>query len=134
MKGAKSNDAEFGGTLKMNYVEIPVLLRVDVPVSGGTKPYFYGGPAVSFKASCNVEATSQGVTVSASCDELEAQGAKLKSVDYGVVVGAGLGFDVGGRLLTIGARYNHSLADIAENSDTKHRVISILATFEFPWK
>jgi hypothetical protein len=133
MKGATSNDVDVGSTFKMNYAEIPVLLRVDIPASGGTKPFFYGGPAVSFKVSCDIEATSQGSTVSASCDELESQGVKVKTVDYGVVVGGGLAFDVGGRAFTIGARYDHSLGKIVEDSDSKHRVISILATLEFPW-
>jgi hypothetical protein len=133
-KGAVSHEpASASATLKMNYVEVPVLLRVDVPASGELRPFLYAGPAVSFKASCNVEATDQGVSVSTSCDELNAQGAKLKTVDYGLVGGGGVAFNVGGRAFSIGARYDHSLGKISSDGDVKHRVISVLATFEFPW-
>lgn len=137
-KGAVSNQTEPDGTktsatLKMNYVEVPVLLRLDVAPSGDVRPFVYAGPAISFKASCNIEGTSQGVSISSSCDALDAQGAKLKTVDYGLVGGGGVAFNVGGKAFSIGARYDHSLGKISSDDDAKHRVISVLATFEFPW-
>ncbi len=132
-KGVTGNDTDVDATLKMDYVEVPVLLRVEVPTSGGVKPFLYGGPAVSFKARCKIEVSGQGVNINSNCDELESPGMKLKTVDYGLVGGGGLAFDVGGRTFSIGARYDHSLGKIADASDSKHRVISVLATFEFPW-
>ena len=133
MKGAKFNDAGVTGTLKMNYIEIPVLARFDVPSSGGVRPFFYVGPSVSFKVSCDVTAEFQGQSESASCDDPTLGEANVKSVDYGAIVGAGLAFDVSGRAFTLGARYDHSLAKISDNSDIKHRVISVVGTLEFPW-
>jgi hypothetical protein len=137
-KGAVSNENQPSGvkatsTLKMNYVEVPVLLRLDVSPSGDVRPFLYGGPAIAFKASCNVEGTSQGVSISSTCDAFEVQGAKVNTVDYGLIGGGGVAFNVGGRALSIGARYDHSLRKISSDSDVKHRVISVLATFEFPW-
>jgi hypothetical protein len=137
-KGAVSNGTEPNGTkttatLKMNYVEVPVLLRLDLSPSGDTRPFLYAGPAISFKASCTIEGTSQGVSISSTCDALEVQGAKVKTVDYGLIGGGGVAFNVGGRAFSIGARYDHSLGKISSDSDVKHRVISVLATFEFPW-
>jgi hypothetical protein len=131
-KGITDKETDVDAKLKMNYVEVPVLLRVEVPTSGGVKPFFYGGPAISFKASCNIEVSGQGVNINSNCDDLESPGMKLKTVDYGLVAGGGLAFDVGGKTFSIGARYDHSLGKIADGSDTKHRVISVLATLEFP--
>lgn len=132
-KGIESHDSGVDASLKMNYVQVPLLVRVEVPASGGTKPFLYGGPAISFKASCNVEVSGQGTNISSGCDNLESDNNKLKAVDYGLVAGGGLLFDVGGRKFSIGARYDHSLAKISPSSDSKHRVISVLATLEFPW-
>jgi hypothetical protein len=132
-KGIESHESDLDASLKMNYVQVPVLVRVEIPASGGTKPFVYGGPAIAFKASCNVEVSGQGTNISSGCDNLESDSEKLKTVDYGLVAGGGLLFDVGGRKFSIGARYDHSLGKISDSSDSKHRVISILATLEFPW-
>jgi hypothetical protein len=132
-KGITSHDSGIDASLEMNYVQVPLLVRIEVPASGGTKPFFYGGPAISFKASCNVEVSGQGTNISSGCDNLESEVDKLKTVDYGLVAGGGLLFDVGGRKFSVGARYDHSLAKISDSSDSKHRVISLLATLEFPW-
>src|SRR5215211_3696797 len=35
MKGAKFGDSDAAGTVKLDYAEIPILLRIDVPASGG---------------------------------------------------------------------------------------------------
>jgi hypothetical protein len=136
MKGAEFSDPTGTGSFKMNYLELPVLARFDIPASVGVKPFVVAGPAVSFKMTCDVEAAGTGFNVSSTCDELQSQSGgttNFNSVDYGVVIGGGLAFDVSGRTFTVGARYNHSFGRIEESSDTKHRVISMLATFEFPW-
>ena len=134
MKGAKFEDASEGitGTLKMDYVEVPLLLRFDLSSSGGVRPFIYAGPAISFKASCKAEVEGQGQSASVDCNEFEGNAA-IKTVDYGAVVGGGLAFDMAGRMFTLGARYNQGMAKISDESTTKHRVISVLATLEFPW-
>jgi hypothetical protein len=132
-KGIESHDSGVDASLKMNYVQLPVLVRVEIPASGGTKPFLYGGPAISYKASCNVEVNGGGTNINSGCDNLESDSDKLKTVDYGLVAGGGLMFDFGGRKFSIGARYDHSLGKISESSDSKHRAISVLATLEFPW-
>jgi hypothetical protein len=117
----------------MKYIEVPVLVRYEAAGSGGMRPFVLGGPAIALRASCDLEGIDAGVTVDISCDEAEAQGLKFKSVDYSLIVGGGVAFDVGGRGLSIGVRYDHSLSEVADNSNIKHRVLSIVATFEFPW-
>ena len=132
-KGAKSSDTDFTADVKFGYLEVPVLLRYEVPVTGGVKPFLYAGPQVSFKTSCTVDVAAQGAKISEDCDAESDNGETFKSVDYGVIVGGGLGFDVGGRMFTIGARYDHSLSKLSDDSKSYHRVISVLASFEFPW-
>ncbi len=132
-KGASFEDASGGGSISMSYIQLPVLLRITGPANGEWRPFGFVGPAIALKASCNLEGIDSGVRTSVRCAELEADGVKFKSFDYGLVVGGGFAFDVQGRTFSIGARYDHSLADIDEVSGIKHRVISVIASFEFPW-
>ena len=132
-KGANFDDSSGGGSFTMNYVQVPLLIRVSAGGSGRARPFAFAGPAIALKASCDLEGIEGGVSTSISCDQLEGDGLKFKSVDYGVIVGVGLAFDVSGRTFSVGARYDHSLAEIDDQSGIKHRVISLMATFEFPW-
>jgi hypothetical protein len=132
MKGAGASDEGIDATVKLNYIEIPVLARFEIPASGNVKPFLYAGPAISFKMSCTAEAEFRGNKISTDCDD-EQESFKVKSVDYSAVIGGGLGFDVRGKMLTIGARYTHGFANIGDEGNAKNRVISAVATFELPW-
>ncbi len=134
MKGAGFSDTDASGTVKMNYVEIPVLFRGSIPTSTNARPFFYIGPDIAFRAGCSLEAQGQGISGDVSCDQFEAEGLKFKTVDYGIVIGAGASFDLTGKIFTISARYDHSLGKLVEDSDTKHRVLSLVGTLEFPWR
>lgn len=138
MKGAAQRDPSGSAVLTMNYIEVPLLARFDFPTSGGVKPFFYGGPAISFQRSCDIEVTAAFIgTIRSTCDDFAAQfggTADFKSTDFGAIIGGGLAFDVSGKTLSIGARYAHGFSKIEKDSDIKHRVISVLATFEFPFR
>ena len=142
MKGANIDDPSGSGGYKMTYIEVPLLARFDIATSGGVKPFLYAGPAVSFKMSCDIEIKSSFFNVNSTCEEFVSQFAsttKFKSIDYGAIIGGGLAFDLSGKTFSIGARYDHSFGKISEDTDptvgndVKHRVISVLATLEFPW-
>ena len=134
-KGAKFTDSGGSGSFRMNYIQVPLLVRISGSESGssGMRPFVFGGPAIALKASCDLGGVDEGVSASISCDQLEEEGVKFKSVDYGVIIGVGVAFSVGGQTLSLGARYDHSFGDIDEASGIRHRVISITAAREFPW-
>jgi Outer membrane protein beta-barrel domain len=145
-KGADFGDATVSGGMKLQYVEIPVVLRLDIPASGGVRPFAYAGPAFSLKTGCAFEGRAQGVSASISCDDVFGQAGEPNAItfragDVGGLVGGGLAFDVGGRVLTIGARYELGFISImsdrtatpSANISSKNRVLSILSTFEWPF-
>jgi hypothetical protein len=137
MKGEKiSEDQNFEVTVKLHYLEIPLLGRFDPPTTGGLKPFIYGGPAISFKTSCDVEAKRNGASIDGPCEEEGDDDSGIKSVDYSAVVGGGFAFDVQGRELTLGVRLTRGLVSIASDSDVdvKNQVIAFVASFAFPWK
>lgn len=132
MKGGEGSDATDKTTVKLSYLEIPVLLRYDFTTSGGARPFFQAGPALAFKLGCSVEVESGGVSGSADCDAAPG-GDNVKSFDLGAMLGAGVGFKRMNHVISVGLRYNFGLIEIADNSHTKNRVLSIVGAFEWPW-
>lgn len=47
--------------------------------------------------------------------------------------GGGLAFDVSGRTMTIGVRYEAGFTKLVTDTDSKNRVLSFVATFEWPF-
>jgi hypothetical protein len=135
-KGVKASDAGVDAALRLNYVEIPVLARWNFTASSVT-PHLYAGPAIAFKTGCTFTASGQGTSISANCADLQSGDPAVPpvtfaAVDFGVVAGGGLSFDLGGRHATVGARYNVGLKNIASSGDAKNRTLSFLASFEVP--
>jgi hypothetical protein len=131
-KGGSDTEDGVDVTIAVNYVEIPVLLRINVPVEGTVAPYFLVGPAIGFKAGCELTGEEGGVGVNLDCDEA---GIEIKSMDLGAIIGGGLAFAAGPGNVHVGARYNYgltSLDDSGDSDDIKSRAFSFLAGYSFP--
>jgi len=139
-KGFKIDDPDVDGKLKLDYIEVPVLLKINVPIEGSkVHPSFYAGPAVSFKSSCKLQGEESGVSFDIDCDsplifDLIGEELPIKSTDFGVVFGGGISFDVGGAEVGVDVRYNLGLTKFVDTDpqlDAKNRVISIMGTVGF---
>ena len=134
-QGAKASDGGDVGTVKLDYIQVPVLLRFDVPTSSTPiHPFFVLGPAASFQVKCDVAGTLNDEPFSGSCDDFNDQvegGFKKKSFDWSAVGGAGVAFSLGATNLSVSARYNYGFSDTFEGSDIKNRYFSILAGLSF---
>jgi hypothetical protein len=113
--------------LRVRYVEIPVLARVDLGAAGSTtRPYVVGGAAPAFKLSARAKARSQGQEQSQDVDD------EIYSTDVGLA--GGVGVEIGRALIE--ARYTHGLRHINtdDNGDedrNRNRVFSVTAGFRF---
>ena len=95
-RGLKSDGT---GSLKLDYVDIPVYAKIQATVPG-ISPFGYIGPQVSFEVTCKV-------------DEVTCARGDRSKTDYAGVVGAGLKFGhEGGVGLTAEARYVYGLKDL----------------------
>ena len=133
-KGFSDNsDPNFDATVKMDYIDVPVLLRYDIPVVGPIRPFFVAGPAFGVQAKCAFEASGEGASASVDCDNLDDSEIQFekKTFDLSGVFGAGLDFRVGGSTLMVGARYEHGFSDVVENAAVKNRTWSIVAGLGF---
>ena len=84
------------------------------------------GPAVSFKAGCDIETDIGGSEDSLDCDETEFQ---MKSTDFSLLFGAGV--DVGA--FSLGIRYDLGLANTldVDGFDSKNKTLSLMAGYTF---
>jgi hypothetical protein len=142
MKGANSDSGGFSATAKMDYFELPLLARLEIPASGRVKPFVYGGPGFAYRTSCTLEGHTDPPVISftVDCDEEARQGqraspgVKYRRTDVDGIIGGGLAFDIGGRTMTVGVRYDVGFVNFFTGSDSKNRVLSFMGTLEWPFR
>jgi hypothetical protein len=132
MKGAKADLGEnTTGTIKLSYLELPLLLRYDAPMAGEVHPFFHAGPALALQVGCDIAGSFEGISASTSCDNADLD---AKSFDVGAMVGGGIAFKHMQHTISIGVRYNFGLMKVFDaDEDPKNRVLSFVGTFEWPW-
>jgi hypothetical protein len=131
MKGAKW-DYDFGGasyteTLQLDYLEIPVLAKLVIPLQNSTiKPMIYAGPAVAFNLKSNWHVEGNG-------EEFDEEDDEVKSTDFGFVLGGGVGIPFGSHMLGVEVRYDFGLSsfdDSPEKYNIKNNTIMLMLSFQ----
>jgi hypothetical protein len=122
-KGSAYDFSDLDTTVKLDYVEVPLLLKARFGV--GIRPYVFAGPYVGFRleATADSDAGEDGLSQS----DLEEQ---TKGTDFGLVGGAGV--EVG--VFLVEARYARGLAGIATDDiddDIDNAVWSLLVGLRF---
>lgn len=120
-KGTGLSGDGFESTYAWDFVEIPVLLRFNIPKEGGVVPYFLVGPALGLRTTCKVEGEGHGAGISTDCDESNVE---IKSRDFGVVLGGGLSVRAGPGSIIFGGRYNYGLTNIDPGADGTSREVN----------
>ncbi|MGQ1891112.1 porin family protein [Thermophagus sp. OGC60D27] len=124
MKGAKGSGEVEGinvdVTEKLSYIDVPLMLKFYV--SEGFN--FQAGPQLSFLLSAEGEFKGGGVSVTEDYKEY------MKSVDFGLNLGAGYEFDFG---FGIDFRYNMGLTNIVDDGggEIKNRAFQIGVSYAF---
>lgn len=121
-RGSRIEEAEAEYAYKLDYLEVPLLLRL-VPLKGAVSPVLLGGPYGSLLLKARGVATIEGRSEAEDIKEL------FKSADYGLKLGAGMQFRAGRLLLLVEGRYTHGLADIAkelEEGSVRNRGLALL--------
>jgi hypothetical protein len=111
----KGSEADVGGgisgTFKVDYVQIPVLIKAAFPVANNTRivPSLFAGPALAFKVGCKIKATNGTTTVEEKCSDVDVS---IKSTDFSFIFGGGA--DVG--RIAFQLRYDLGLTKIEDAS------------------
>lgn len=132
-KGAEFTEDDFTTKIKLTYIEFAVPATVNIPVQGAPiQPRVYASPAIGLELGCDVEGEGGGVSASVDCEEF---GLMTKSVDFGVMFGAGVDIPAGPGAITVDGRYNLGLSNINDTDDpefagdVKNRSWQFLAGF-----
>jgi hypothetical protein len=134
-RGAKSEETveEQGVTvdtetsINLMFLDIPILAKISAPINGSMTPNFFLGPYAGLKLSSKikVKAEAEGQSVEAETDLDE-----WPRIDYGLVFGGGLDYDLGSGAFIFEARYSLGMrAD--EEDESKSRVFTLLAGYSF---
>lgn len=119
---------DFSATYKVDYLEIPVLAKFEVPMTGPASPNLFAGPALGFKMSESWEMEVMGETETEDSDD-------IKSTDLGFVIGAGMDFGLTAGTLTVDLRYVLGLSSLPsegdDEADIKNGGIMLTAGFRF---
>ncbi|MEO8448666.1 MAG: porin family protein [Gemmatimonadota bacterium] len=131
-QGAKSFDSNVTGTLKLDYVKVPLLFNLLIPAGGAGKAAarLFVGPQLGVKASCKATVSSGSTSASVGCKDL---GLEIKSTDFSAVIGGGLDFN----RLTLGIRYDLGLSSIdgsTPSGSVKNRVLALTVGYGFRLK
>lgn len=113
--------------LKVDYIEVPVLLIVPLTMGTGVAPYVFGGPSFAFEINCKVETSAVSGDASEDCSDNDLR----ESTDIGATAGGGLSFPMGPGDLFVEGRYNWGLTNLAkgEGTEIKSRTGAVLAGY-----
>jgi hypothetical protein len=121
MKGAAKAMDGITSTLQIDYLELPLLLRVSFPVSPSVGVYVTGGGAVSYNLQATLTSDAPGMQ---KHDVTE-----IASFDYGASAGGGVQLNVAFLRLLLDARYTIGLAAVhaaaSDPLDLKHRCLTV---------
>jgi len=123
MKGAKYEAEGLKSQQKINYIEIPLLLRATMPNESKIRPSVFLGPSIGMLLSNKIT----------NGEEVDIKDA-TKSSDIGLVAGAGVEYMLERGCVLVDARYEMGLSSImkkreGEQREVKNRVISIMVGY-----
>ncbi len=108
MKGWKLEAGTEETDVKFGYIDIPVLIKVNIPLEGKSfAPNMFAGPYMAFNMSADIEGEDFK-------DE-------IKSTDFGLVVGAGVDVMLkeGVQMLTFDFRYSIGFAKLDDEGEAE---------------
>lgn len=129
MKGAKDEEQGIDVKLKLNYLEVPVLVKWMIPTQGTVLPSLFIGPAAAFNMSAKVSGEEGGISIDIDIKD------EVKDIDFGLIFGGGLDFAAGSGNFILDVRYTLGLSSIDDtdyDDDVKNGAFSAMIGYAFP--
>lgn len=119
----------------LGYVEVPVLLRVDLMPKAKLHPFLMAGGSGARRVQCKFDQASGASTVKEDCNANGEDEDPLKKMDYSAIGAAGIAGQLGGISASLQLRVTQGLTTISndelETSKPKNRALSVLLGFKF---
>ncbi len=123
-------------SLRLGYVDVPVLARFDLGRRTGLHPFVVAGPSLALRMQCTSSLTTNTLTLKSECDENGESQDPFRKSDINGIVGAGLATTFMGRGVAVQARMSQSLRSVGSSNaqssgdfSPKNRAISIVFSF-----
>jgi len=115
-RGAEFDDGFEKGKVKLDYVDVPLLVKLSGKASSGARFHVFTGPQASFRI--GAEAVDDATDVSVDIKD------EIEDLDFGWT--AGIGVDM--NRLTLDARYTQGLKNIStdKDDDVKNRTFTVM--------
>ncbi len=97
-------------TPSIDFVELPVLLKYSVPTEGNVRPCIFVGPSLGFATNSQLKISAGWLSSKIDISDF------TNDTDFGIVAGAGLGFESKYGLLSFDARFQRGFANIIESA------------------
>jgi hypothetical protein len=134
-KGASASEALEQEQIRLEYIEIPVLLVVPLSI-GQFQPFVYGGPSLMLESRCRWFIREQGLRSNLCCDPPRDEVFRRKALDYGAIVGGGAAYPVGPGQVSIEARHNWGMRDVRRDPgpEMRNRTFSVILGYSLNWE
>jgi hypothetical protein len=133
MKGASEDSSGVSATIKVDYLEFPILLVAQTPVSEGVRVGAFAGPVVAFNTSAKIAGSAGGFSAAVDIKDY------IASFEFALAFGLGASFDAGSATITLDGRYQLGLTTIDDglggntaDTDVKNRGWAFLVGVGFP--
>lgn len=115
-RGASVSDDPLKERMRLEYMEIPLMIVVPVTV-GAFEPYAFGGPMLSLETRCRSIVEQNQLKSNIGCeDQATAHSFDRRVFDYGVSAGAGISHRLGSGRVLIEGRHTWGLRDIYDGA------------------
>jgi hypothetical protein len=140
--GGKGGDETTGISLRLHYVEAPILAKFTLPNRSYLTPHLVVGPSIYARVGCNVDRRSNGTTESGGCEDWLAETPigrvplDTKLMGLGFVVGLGFDAPLWGRFISVDVRYGSGLSSIDDSNlgtDIKNHYFQIMLGYGWVW-
>ena len=98
-------------TLKLDYIEVPVLVKLQVPLEEGITPSVFAGPTLGLNVTAEAEAEAEGESATEDISD------DVSGTDFGLTLGGGVDIDFPVGTLMGNVRYGFGLTNIDDSEE-----------------
>ncbi len=128
-KGIKAVDDGGWARFKIDYLEMPVVLKFTMPIQGTIKPYVMTGPYFAYNISAKLAIGDDQNRIERDMSDA------VKDIDFGTVFGGGIDFELPVGKIVFDFRYGLGMITIdepnGEQADVKNDAFSLTLGYAF---
>jgi hypothetical protein len=121
-KGAEGSEEGFTSTIKLDYIEVPVLAKFQLGPSGPITPHLVIGPYFGFNVNAEASVSGDGGSISGDISD------DVNGVEIGGAAGVGIDFNVGLTKLNARAQYGYGFTDIFKEGEDGNKNAALSVT------